>query len=146
MKAVNYHPSFEDVYKACSIIALRLEKSPSVVIGLTRGGLIPAVLLSHMLSVPMIPVSYSSMKGRGEFKGYDGTLPTTDIPGKDILVIDDICDSGHTLFDISRYYNDLHHNVLTAALYYKMGAIMEPNYYWQLIPEDGNWVTFPWEI
>jgi hypoxanthine phosphoribosyltransferase len=85
------------------------------------------------------------MKGRGEFKGYDSNLPTTDIPGKTILVIDDICDSGHTLLDITRFYEGMQHEVMVAALYYKTGAVIRPDFFWQRIPEDGGWVTFPWE-
>lgn len=146
MKVPNYNPSFADVYKGCAMISHNLTETPSVIIGLTRGGLVPAVLLSHMMSIPMIPVSYSSMKGRGEFRGYDGRLPSTDIPGKNVLVVDDICDSGHTLSEISRFYHDLHHDVQVAALYYKIGAIIRPDCYWQKIPEDGGWVTFPWEV
>lgn len=141
----NYNPSFTDVYKWCTKIAQRLNQKPSVIIGLTRGGLVPAVVLSHMMSVPMIAVSYSSMKGRGEFKGYDGTLPTKDIPGKNILIVDDICDSGHTLLEISKYYTDLGHDVQTATLFYKQGAVTRPTYHCQDLPFDGGWVTFPWE-
>jgi hypoxanthine phosphoribosyltransferase len=43
--------------------------------GLQRGGLIPAVMLSHQLGIPM---------AKGDI-------------GPDTLIVDDICDSGETL-------------------------------------------------
>ena len=54
------------------------------IFGLQRGGLIPAVMVSHQLSLPMT-------------KGT--ILPNT-------LIIDDICDSGVTLEDFFGRYQD----------------------------------------
>ena len=71
--------SWDDVnimlYKICSII---IKDYPNIdsILGIERGGLIPAVLISHELNIP-----YTSF-----------LKPNT-------LVIDDICDSGNTLIN-----------------------------------------------
>ena len=60
-----------------------LDKLPEIdsVMGIARGGLIPAVMLSHKLGVPY-----------------------TQLVGPNTLVVDDICDSGETLKDAPGSY------------------------------------------
>lgn len=89
--------------------------------GLPRGGLIPAVMLSHKLTIPF--VSQANI---------------TSIIGN-ILIVDDICDSGKTLKRFK--FED---NVYTAALYYKSTAEYEPHYWWRLASQN-EWLVFPWE-
>ena len=60
--------------------------------GIERGGLIPAVMISHKLSIPYV----------------------TKI-NKDTLVIDDICDTGETLKNIVAGYTATLHYKKTAA-------------------------------
>lgn len=147
MKAPIYNPSYFDLDRACAVIANRLLRSgvnPDRIVGLTRGGLIPAVVLSHILETPMVPVSYSSLRGKGEYRAHENQLP--EIEGRLILLVDDICDSGHTLREVHDYYERKNYEVVSAALYYKRGAVYEPTHYWQTIPADAPWVTFPWEV
>lgn len=61
------------VYQLCHKITVS-GKKPSSVTGIERGGLIPAVMVSHRLNIPYV----------------------TRI-NKDTLVVDDICDTGQTL-------------------------------------------------
>lgn len=77
---------------------------PDYVVGLTRGGLLPAVMISHYFSVPMKSLDISLRDGGDQESnlwmaedafGYnrpDG-LPAA----KNILVVDDINDQGTTL-------------------------------------------------
>ena len=86
------------------------------ILGMPRGGLIPAVMLSHKLNIPL-------------FK-------TGMILDNKVLIVDDICDSGVTL---QKY------NVTTAVIHYKQSAKIEPNFYYSLTPED-KWIVYPWEL
>ena len=75
-----------DVETLCTKIFMDYPNIDSVM-GLPRGGLIPAVLVSHELG-----------------------LPWTMQPGRNTLVIDDINDTGHTLNDAPGVYHAvLHH-------------------------------------
>lgn len=89
------------------------------VTGIPRGGLIPAVMLSHKLGIRYLPY-------RESFK----QLP--------ILIVDDIADSGHTLTDVGRRGFD------TATLCVRYSTQYTPTYYGEEITSD-KWLVFPWE-
>lgn len=92
--------------------------------GIPRGGLIPAVMMSHVFGVKYI--SYSSAK----------MLPK-DIREK-VLVIDDIADTGHTL----READEL--GFKTATLAIRSGTTTVPHFQGTQINDD-RWLVFPWE-
>ena len=85
---------------------------------LPRGGLIPAVILSHKLNLPL--VSYHS---------------------NNTLIVDDICDSGKTFADIHSHSPQL----LFACLHFKPHTSnFTPNFWAELYEED-EWLHYPWE-
>ena len=54
MKTINY--DWHNVDKAIQSIAMQMYESewrPDYIVGITRGGLVPAVILSHMTNIPM---------------------------------------------------------------------------------------------
>jgi uncharacterized protein len=97
---------------------------PQFVTGIPRGGLIPAVLISHKFSIPFI--------GLEAAKTLPGDLK------KKILVIDDIADSGNTLAQIQR------HNFKTATLARRYSSSFSPLFVGVDIRDD-HWLVFPWE-
>lgn len=146
MKPVLTHPSYHDIEKGCALLATQLIRNleePEMIVGLARGGLVPSVILSHILGVKMMPVSYSSKRGQGEYKAYDNALPV--VPFKYILLMDDIIDSGFTMREVCEHYESKGHHVNIASLYYKDGAVIKPQLSWQDIPKDSPWIIFPWE-
>jgi xanthine phosphoribosyltransferase len=68
---------------------------PDYIVGLTRGGLLPAVMISHYLNVPMQSLDVSLRDG-GECVSNLGMAEDA-FDGKNILVVDDINDQGSTL-------------------------------------------------
>jgi xanthine phosphoribosyltransferase len=68
---------------------------PDYVVGITRGGLLPAVMISHYLNVPMQSLDVSLRDG-GECTSNLGMAEDA-FEGKNILVVDDINDQGSTL-------------------------------------------------
>ena len=94
--------------------------------GLPRGGLIPAVMVSHKLNLPFI--NFNDLSPLTWWKTRDSS----------ILVVDDICDSGETLQPIHPYYT-------TATLHYKPEvSLIVPDIYGKLVAKD-DWVVYPWE-
>lgn len=148
-KATLVHPSWTQIEKGAASLALQVAQRPGfvprVIIGLARGGLVPAVIISHLLKIKMFPVSYSSKKGNGEYKEYENKLPEFPMTW-DILIVDDICDTGYTMAEVSKFYASNGHNVRMAALYHKDGAIVRPDFVWQSINENSDWIEFPWEF
>jgi len=85
--------------------------------GLPRGGLIPTVMISHNLDLPML----GNIEGRNE----------------NTLIIDDIADSGKTLEE----YNGWD----TAVLHYKPHtSSVIPTVYANEWKSD-DWIVYPWE-
>jgi len=116
------------------------------IVGIVRGGLMPAQELSHNMNVPMETINYSSKMGAGDNKNHNNVFPP--IRGKSILLVDDICDSGKTLKEIHQYYSNQGYQVFSAAIYYK--NLKEPDAFipdvWAVkISKNFGWIVMPWE-
>ena len=147
----NYMTSIADGIKGQGILY-------DYIIGVSRGGLIPAVMLSHKLGVRLLPVDYSSAKGAGDNVGshLETSLDhsSVDLEGKSILIVDDIYDTGHTIRDlVSHYIAGGTDSIDTAVIYYKtqpdtmhLPPPFTPNFYAINIPENAPFIYFPWEI
>lgn len=108
---------------------------PDVVIGLVRGGAVPANLISQFLDIPCYMVN----------KDEDThILPD----GKNILVIDDINDTGKAMTDISNYLShEYEANFKYATLISNIASSFEVDFFSIEINkiEEDVWVVFPWE-
>jgi len=119
------------------------------IIGINRGGLIPSVLLSHRLGVPHGVYTVQSYNGK-EKKELKTDLYISMIglikPNHNILVVDDISDSGDSLtasLKAIRRRDDAI-NIDVATLHYKPKSSFKPQYFAKQI-EDEVWVMYPWE-
>jgi hypoxanthine phosphoribosyltransferase len=65
------------------------------VVGITRGGLLPAVMISHWLNVPMHSLDVSLRDGGDRVSNLG--MASDAYEGKNILIIDDINDTGATI-------------------------------------------------
>jgi len=99
---INYCDYTHLVSKICRDITFSNWK-PSYVVGITRGGLLPAVMISHWLGVPMKSLDVSLRDGgetvsnfgmAEDAYGYKGEIGEQAAPN--ILIIDDINDTGAT--------------------------------------------------
>jgi len=108
---------------------------PDVVVGLVRGGSTPANLLSQFLDVPCYMIN----------KDEDHlSLPS----GRNVLVIDDINDTGKSLTDISNFFTSEYESSFKyATLVSNVGSTFEVDYYSVEINkiEEEVWIVFPWE-
>jgi hypoxanthine phosphoribosyltransferase len=118
------------------------------VVGVSRGGLPLGVALSHKLNLPLSVVGVSSYNDETSeqeslicdtpnviFEGWEGN----------VLIVDDIADSGKTLDFLLRKIVLLANrniSVVTATLYYKECSIIKPDIF---LETTDRWVIFPWE-
>jgi hypoxanthine phosphoribosyltransferase len=116
-------------------------KSYDYIIGIKRGGLIPAVCLSHALNIPLHILEWSN---RDSVKWeLDNSAMRI---GKRILLVDDICDSGETLIKIKEHYSHCH--IDTAVLLFNEDQIHIPTYYAHAFSrkEQPEFYDFWWEL
>lgn len=133
-----------------TFLITQFTKKYDCIIGLKRGGLVPAVYFSHALETPMYVADVTHSLSKGDNLGWhDGALPTIE-PGKNILIVDDILDSGYTVEECAKHYLGTC-NVDIAVLVTKPSALLKceqltPNVYHAMeIPDDSPFVYFPWE-
>lgn len=140
------HPTYEQIHAGCQTFARIMENNPpDAIIGVVRGGLINAVIISHLLgNIPVIPVDYSSSKGKGDNVGsHSDFLP--EIYKERVCLIEDIVDSGYTMEELVERYENRGHIVYSYASYVKSSSVFTPSSWTWMIPEDAPWIIFPWE-
>ena len=141
-KTVNY----DYVSFIVDLLEQRVRKDYDFIVGVGRGGLIPATMLAYKLKKKVISFginTYDDMTQTGKYVIYQPiTIPTK---ASKILVVDDICYTGNT-FNIIRnvYKNETHLEFEFASLFVKDSKSHLVDYY-GLSVSDGLWLDFPWE-
>ena len=90
---------WEEVYKYVNSLK-KLDIKPSGVYGIPRGGLVLAVIISHLLDIPLLQA-----------------------PCKDCIVVDDIADTGITL----QHYREKGYFIST--MFYHKQSVVIPNHW-----------------
>jgi GTP cyclohydrolase I len=105
------------------------------VIGISRGGIIPAQIIAKELEIPF--------KSSEEIKFFDFSKMPISYPGARLLIVDDLIDSGKTLKELA--FNLSSFTVRTAVLYKKKNKNQAicPNYFLKEVPNQ--WVCLPHE-
>lgn len=116
------------------------------IVGIVRGGAIPAVCLSHRLELPMKCVSWSTFHA-DQMKESAWDIAEDIHDGKRILVVDDILDSGRTIKELLQDWEAKRDQIDIAVLVYNTDQQTTPDYYGRKIDKskDPSWVTFWWE-
>jgi hypoxanthine phosphoribosyltransferase len=113
--------NWNDINKLLDKLYDQVKGKVSLVTGIPRGGTILAILFSHRFDIP--------------YTKY----PSNHYP--EMLIIDDIADSGVTLeewkqeFTVPKF----------ATLHYKTISKVKPDFYVKEIDENYGWVVYPWE-
>ena len=104
----------EDMVKIADFLK---DKHIKKVYGVPRGGLIPAVILSHFLDIPL-------------------TLNKEEID-EETVIIDDIVDTGKTILKLPQ-------REVLVSLLYKPHSTVTPDFYARKVAND-EWIIFPFE-
>jgi hypoxanthine phosphoribosyltransferase len=120
-------------------------KKYDLVVGIARGGIPVAMVISDHLNVKVDFVnvkSYSDIGKRAPPKILS-TL-TEGTQGKDILLVDDLVDQGDTLTLMKGYLTEQKPKTLeTAVLFKKPWSKTQPDFF---LEEVSEWVVFPFEL
>jgi len=116
-----------------------------LIIGVSRGGLIPAVRLSHLLNIPMVAVNYSLKDDRRHFAFNNEIRNTRNFHHKSILLVEDLADSGNTLRELCEDHMQGMYVRTCVPLYKPHTSCIVPSFYARTY-EGNGWVDFFWEI
>ena len=149
-----YFLSWDRIEEMCVHISEDIQKRNvkiDKIIAVSRGGLIPARILSSLLNnknLFTIRVTFYTKPGVTKDKPHLAEDLSTDVTDKNVLVVDDVVESGKTLALAQNYLRERGaKKVFTAALLDKYVDGKEkaavPDFFCEKI--DNKWIVYPWE-
>ncbi len=144
--------TWEDVDRWADRLAEQVRSAqhvPATLVGLTRGGWVPTRLLSDRLGVKRV-VSVRAQHW-GVTATRDGKAELTEglsgsVTGEDVLVVDDITDTGESLQLAVEHVRAAKARRVESATFLHIGhSRYVPTYFAEEIPRDAwVWIVFPW--
>lgn len=123
--------------------------TPDVIIAPMRGGVDMGVKLSNYFEVPVKALHWQTRDGEETNVNQLLEIVEQNV-GKNILIVDDICDTGKTLTDIYAHLvedDGKNYNISFATAIANLECDFEPTWSGREISrsEDSQWFVFPWE-
>ena len=142
--------SWNEMYNLLLNLADIIEKSEfkaDMIVGISRGGWIPARILADLLDIPKLAnITVEFYVGIAKTKKKPTITQSVSLPVKEkkVLIVDDLADTGESLKLVSSYLkNQGASEVKLATIFYKPWSVIVPHYFPQ---KTSQWVVFPWEI
>lgn len=114
--------TWEQLEKDVRVLSKKIG-SYDFIIGIPRGGLTLAVMLSYSKNIPLL----TSIRG---------------IKNKRVLLVDEISDTGNTLKRVKKELNSQNNIVETLTIHIQKETALVPDYY---IAVTNEWIDYPWE-
>jgi uncharacterized protein len=143
------HSSFVAAVEGLAKTLRADEWSPTLLVGVGRGGLVPAVFLSHATGLPMVSIDFSTPIP--EFNdALVGVLAQRSAAGERLVFVEDINDSGRTIAALRRGLSTAGaamDRVRFAVLIDNSVSAERIDYADQVIDRTvtKDWFVFPWE-
>jgi xanthine phosphoribosyltransferase len=151
-----FHVSWDQIHRDARALAWRLDGNGpgeggtwKAVVGITRGGLVPAMIVSRELDIRVVDTisvrSYHSGGGAADQRAEAQVIksPQAELmgDGTGILIVDDLVDSGKTLELVRALYPRAHF----ATVYAKPSGKPMVDSYITEVSQD-TWIFFPWDM
>ncbi|MEV4347333.1 phosphoribosyltransferase [Actinoplanes sp. NPDC049596] len=119
---------------------------PGLILGVARGGLFAAGSISYALDVKNLHVVnvefYTGVDERLDTPVMLGPEPSAaDLKDTNILIVDDVADTGETIKLVRDFCATHAAEVRTAVIYEKPHTIVQCEYVWR---RTDKWINFPW--
>ncbi len=111
---------------------------PDLIVGIARGGLVPAVRLSHAFNIPLECVKWQTRDGSTKEDNKVVTEAIAD--NKTVVFVDDINDTGTTFEQIKEHYK----GGIYICILEKKQSKFACDYNGGLTDTE-RWINFPWE-
>ena len=135
-----------EIEEMCDKLA-RIIKSgfkPDCIVGIGRGGLVPAVYLSDRLGVKKLyafKIDYYTGDKRGREPVVSQKPPLQLIRGN-VLLVDDVADTGETLMLAKKLLEKHAKSIRIATLHYKPHSKLKPDFF---VQETRRWIVYPYQ-
>jgi xanthine phosphoribosyltransferase len=146
-----FHVSWDQIHRDARALAWRLQgQGPEpegawrAVVGITRGGLVPAMIVSRELDIRVVDtISVKSYNHQSQMQPRVIKAPQADLmgDGSGILIVDDLVDTGKTLELVRALYPKAHF----ATVYAKPSGRPMVDTYITEVSQD-TWIFFPWDM
>jgi hypoxanthine phosphoribosyltransferase len=138
-----------DVQRLSEDLADQIAESgytPDIIVAVSRGGFDPARILSDELNIRSLAslqvIYYAGVNERSDEPQVKYPL-NADIAGLNVLVVDDVADSGNSLRVVKEYVMSLGpREVRIATLHYKPWSNFKPDFFAE---SAEKWIIYPWE-
>ena len=138
-------------YKLARQVATKINSSgyrPDMIVGLARGGWVLARVLCDLIGIKdlvSLKVEHWGVTATPDGKAKLKYPLNVDITGKNVLVVDDITDTGESMRVTLEYLKSLKPSeIKTAALRHINTSKFLPDYFGEEI--SWRWVIFPWNF
>ena len=112
------------------------------IVGISRGGLVPAVVISNLLGIRKVhSLGLKTYKDQQKDGAEIYQIPDLACSNK-VLLIDDISDTGESFVIVKNLYS--HKELITVSIYMKEKTRFIPDVVGENVDND-VWVVFPWE-
>ena len=145
-----FHISWEQIHRDSRALAWRLENivpnsgTWKTVVAVTRGGMVPSMIVARELDIRVVDtISVKSYDHQVQTDANILKFPSENYlgNGENILIIDDLVDTGKTFHTIRKHYPKAHY----AAVYAKpMGREVIDTFITEV--SQDTWIFFPWDM
>jgi len=136
-QAAKFPITWEQVHRDALRLAEKLKKVQQfdAILTVCRGGLVPASLVARALDIHIIDtLCFKTINNQEEL------VKGTTLPDKNLLIVDDIVNTGHTAKAVRRLFPNAHY----ASLYVKDDYKDLVDTYITDVNQE-TWFVFPWE-
>jgi uncharacterized protein len=146
--------SWEQVEGWVAAIVAKMKKDdfrPDVIIGMSRGGIVPSRLVADHFVVKnlyTVKTEHWGLTATPDGKAKLSQTLQVEVRKKRLLVVDDITDTGQSLLLARDHVASLKPEALkTATLLHIAHSLIAPDYYARLIAKSAwTWFIFPWNV
>ncbi|MEM3615043.1 MAG: phosphoribosyltransferase [Candidatus Methanomethylicia archaeon] len=142
-------PSWDDVHSKILKLSLMIRASGlkfDAIVGVARGGWIVARLLSDLLDIADIGslrIEFYKDVGMHTRSPVITQPVSIDVRGKNILVADDVSDTGSSLVSAVNHLLDMGaRSIMVATIHVKPWSTFVPDFFIDVIDA---WIIYPWE-
>lgn len=140
-----YYP-YDEYQQDLKTLTQKIDKPFDAILGIARGGLSMAHMLGEYYDLREVysinTIGYEDTQKKESVEVFN--VPNLK-SAKEVLIVDDIVDSGDTLIEVLKVLQEAYPNTtfLTASIFYKKTAKITPTWY---AKEAKEWIDFFWSV